>query len=704
MTDMGEHRDANVGQQYQNDKMVCDDAVNHVETKCKGNFLSCWLHYRVFAALCIILTLDWRLTVIKPRQGKRPEPKIPRMIPSATARLILENARIEEVVADFLTLRRSGANLTALCPFHHEKTPSFSVSPVRNTFKCFGCGKGGNAAKFLMEHEGYSFPEALRWLARKYNIEIQETASTPEQLAAHQTEESLFILNDFALQFFQSNLPGTGLEYLKSRGFTEATIQNFGLGFAPDSWDGLTKAAIQAGFKLECLQKLGLTTISNKDFFRNRVIFPIHNLSGKVVAFAGRILQQNTNSPKYLNSPESDIYHKSQTLYGIRLAKRAIRQQDGCILVEGYTDLIALHQAGIENAVASAGTSLTTEQLLLIRRFTPNLHILYDGDPAGISATLRGLDLALELDLNVRITPLPHPEDPDSFLRKVGITAFTEFINTQAKDFIAFKASILLTDASNDPVKKANSVRAIVDSIARVPDPVKRSFFVKDCAVLVGLNEDFLAEETNKAVQALAKKGNSHLGVGGKPDSARVNSPLGAGGVERQLVCYLLEHGSETFDAKENITVAEHILGNIEDILEYFEDPICQRICRESIELVLAKQPVSAHYFIAHEDLAVSGFSANLLHQSTIEPDPIWERTNYFSGNNPDETGYLDGIAKTITSLKLKVVNLFCEQNLQKMRDTTSDDELSLAKLLKVQEKLNRMRMELAKSLGLVKI
>jgi DNA primase len=685
--------------------MVCDDAVNHVETKCKGNFLSCWLHYRVFAALCIILTLDWRLTVIKPRQGKRPEPKIPRMIPSATARLILENARIEEVVADFLTLRRSGANLTALCPFHHEKTPSFSVSPVRNTFKCFGCGKGGNAAKFLMEHEGYSFPEALRWLARKYNIEIQETASTPEQLAAHQAEESLFILSDFALQFFQSNLPGNGLEYLKSRGFTEATIQKFGLGFAPDSWDGLNKAATQAGFKLEYLHKLGLTTSSNKDFFRNRVIFPIHNLSGKVVAFAGRILQQNTNSPKYLNSPESDIYHKSQTLYGIHLAKRAIRQQNECLLVEGYTDLIALHQAGIENAVASAGTSLTTEQLLLIRRFTPNLHILYDGDPAGIGAALRGLDLALELDLNVRITPLPHPEDPDSFLRQVGITAFAEFINTQAKDFIAFKASILLTDASNDPVKKANSVHAIVDSIARVPDPVKRSFFVKDCAVLVGLNEDVLAEETNKAGQALTKKGNSPLGVGDKSDSARGNSSLGAAGsVERHLVRFLLEHGYETFDIKENITVAEHILGNIEDILEYFEDPICQCICRESIELVLAKQPVTAQYFIAHEDLAVSGFSADLLHQSTIEPDPIWERTNYFSGNNPDETGYLGGIAKTITSLKLKVVNMLCEQNLQKMRDTTSDDELSLAKLLKVQEKLNRMRMELAKSLGLVKI
>jgi len=624
------------------------------------------------------------------------------MIPSITARLILETARIEEVVADFLSLRRSGANLSALCPFHHEKTPSFSVSPVRNTFKCFGCGKGGNAAKFLMEHEGYNFPEALRWLARKYKIEIQEIKPSPEQLAAQQAEESLFIVNDFAQKFFQNNLPGTGLDYLKSRGFTETTIQKFGLGFAPGSWDGLTKAATQAGFKLEILQKLGLTTAAGKDFFRNRVIFPIHNLSGKPIAFAGRILSswKELDQPKYLNSPESPIYHKSQTLYDIHLAKRAIRQQNVCILVEGYTDLIALHQAGIENAVASAGTSLTTEQLLLIHRFTPNLHILYDGDPAGIGAALRGLDLALELDLNVKVTPLPHPDDPDSFLRRVGMTAFVGYLQHQAKDFINFKASTLLAKADNDPVKKAAAVHAIVDSIARVSDTIKRSFFIKDCAVLVGLSEDILTHETTKAMQALAKR--QHLVVPMQPTTAALSLPKESH--ERHLVRLLLELGSETFDAKENITVAEHILGNIEDILEYFEDPFCQRICRESIELVLAKKPVTAHYFIAHEDLAVSGFSADLLHESTIKPDPYWKETNYFPGNNPGETAYLDGIAKTISSLKLKVVNLLCEQNRQKLQDATSGDEVTLAQLLRVQEKLNRMRMELAKSLGLVKI
>ncbi|MBK8567457.1 MAG: DNA primase [Saprospiraceae bacterium] len=630
------------------------------------------------------------------------------MIPPSKTRQILESARIEEVISDFLTLRRAGANLTALCPFHHEKTPSFSVSPIRNTFKCFGCGKGGNAAKFLMEHEGYSFPEALRWLAKKYNIEIQETKPTPEQLAAHQEEESLFIVNDFTLKFFQSKLPGAGLNYLKNRGFAEATIQKFGLGFAPDSWDALTKAATQAGFKLEQLQKLSLTTSSGKDFFRNRVIFPIHNLNGKPIAFAGRILSSANGGPlpKYLNSPESTIYHKSQTLYGIHFAKRAIRHQDECILVEGYTDLIALHQAGIENVVASAGTALTTEQLLLIRRFTPNLHILYDGDLAGISAALRGLDLALELDLNVKVTPLPHPDDPDSFLRRLGIAAFTEYLATHAKDFITFKASILLADTDNDPVKKATAVHSIVDSIARVADPIKRSFFIKECASFTGLSEAILTAETNKAVLALPLPKATFLGVRDKPG---VNSPLEpvptgreVGGVESHLVFFLLEHGAEIAHASENITVAEHILAHIEDVLEHFEDPRCQRICRESIELVLAKKPVNAGHFIAHEDLDLSSFVSSLMHKEDAPIAPNLEQAS-FNTKTDGGPSCTEDINKTILRLRLKTISQLCEQNLQRIKDTPPDDEQALAMLLKVHEKLNTARRELAESLGLVR-
>ena len=617
------------------------------------------------------------------------------MIPPSTIRLILETAKIEEVVQGFLPLHRNNANLIALCPFHHEKTPSFSVSPSRNIFKCFGCGKGGNTAKFLMEHEGYSFPEALRWLAKKYHIETQEEKATPVQQAAQQEEESLLVVNGFAQEFFQSNLPGRGLDYFKSRGFSEETIQKFGLGFAPGSWDSLTKAAAQAGFKTGYLKKLGLTTQSGKDFFRNRAIFPIHNLGGKVIAFAGRILQPEANVPKYLNSPESDLYQKSKTLYGIHLARKAIRLQDECILVEGYTDLISLHQSGIENVAASAGTALTVEQLLLIRRFSKNITLLYDGDPAGIKAASRGLDLALEQGMNVKIVPLPHPDDPDSFLIKVGIIAFTEFINKQAQHFIAYKANLLLADTGNDPIKKAAAVHGIIDSIARVPDPIKRSFFVKECATLVGLGEEVLMHEVE-----LGKKATPTVT---KEIVVTERRHLETRGFERHLVYLLLEHGAEMLDSKENFTVAEHILGNIEDILEHFEDPICQRICRESTNLVLAKKPVTAQYFTSHEDLVVSSFTADLVHENDIGPDPHWEQANYSPANNQTKKGYLDDIEKTISRLKLNAVSLLCEQNLQRIKDAPPGDELAMARLLKAHEKLNGMRKELAKSLGFVK-
>lgn len=628
------------------------------------------------------------------------------MIPPSKTRQILEIARIEEVISDFLTLRRAGANLTALCPFHHEKTPSFSVSPIRNTFKCFGCGKGGNAAKFLMEHEGYSFPEALRWLARKYNIEIEETQPSPEQLATQQAEESLFIVNDFAQKFFQSHLPGAGLDYLKTRGFTEATIQKFGLGYAPDSWDALTKAATQAGFKLEQLQKLGLTTPSGKDFFRNRVIFPIHNLSSKPIAFAGRIFSSANGGllPKYLNSQESPIYYKSQTLYGIYLARKSIRQQDECILVEGYTDLVALHQAGIENVVASAGTALTAEQLLLIRRFTQNLHILYDGDPAGIAAAMRGIDLALELDLNLKVTPLPHPEDPDSFLRKIGSAAFTEYLTTHSKDFIAFKANHLLAAADNDPVKKAAIVHSIVDSIARIADPIKRSFFIKDCALLVGLSENILTAESNKAVQTLAKKGNSSLGpvpnndVGTSSLTPRTSSL----NIERHLTYLLLEHGAEIFDTKGKITVAEHILAHIEKELERFDDLHCQHICQESIQLVLDKQPVTQQYFMAHEDPGIRELSMDLISSAQLPdcqgPSPEWDER--FMSDDKQATPFKE-ISHAIIRLKLDKNTGQSERNRQQLEQAQLNGDRGLVlQLLKTQSELDTARNALTEQLS----
>ncbi|MEZ4963366.1 MAG: DNA primase [Saprospiraceae bacterium] len=633
------------------------------------------------------------------------------MISPSTTRHILESAKIEEVVQHFLPLKRSGPNLTALCPFHHEKTPSFVASPARNTFKCFGCGKGGNAAKFLMEHEGFTFPEALRWLARKYNVEIQETKPSPEQLEAQQEEESLFIVNDFALKFFQSNLPGAGLEYLINRGFTDATIQKFGLGFAPDNWDALTKAATQAGFKLEYLQKLGLTTPSGKDFFRNRVIFPIHNLGGKPIAFAGRICdglssRRELDLPKYLNSPESPLYQKSQTLYGIHLAKQSIRRQDECILVEGYTDLISLHQAGIENVVASAGTALTKEQLLLIRRFSNNLKILYDGDPAGIQATLRGLDLALGLDMNVIIVPLPHPDDPDSFLRRIGITAFTEYLDTNAKDFIAFKVATLLAGAGNDPVKKAKAVHAIVDSIARVEDPIKRSFFIKDCAELVGLGEEILTQETNKVMQALAQK-QQPLVIVKRPEKAGGKSSIiprpSSLSKERLLTQLLLEHGAEIFSPAENITVVEYILNNIEDVLEHFEDPLCQRIFRDSKTLLESNQPFTPQYFINHEDPTISALATDLtailMEQDSEDFSPGWQNLDF---QNTNGFGIRQIVTNTLLRLKLDIVNRWGETNRKEIEEVQRTNNMpQVLKLLEIQAKLNETRNGLAKQLNL---
>jgi DNA primase len=353
--------------------------------------------------------------------------------------------------------------------------------------------------------------------------------------------------------------------------------------------------------------------------------------------------------------------------------------------------------------VASAGTALTTEQLLLIRRFTSNLHLLYDGDTAGIGAALRGLDLALELDLNVRITPLPHPEDPDSFLRKVGITAFTEHLVSHAKNFIAFKASILLNDAGKDPVKKANAVHAIVDSIARVPDPIKRSFFIKQCALLTGLSKEVLTAEANKAMLGPKQRTNHTNGFLGNERPSSSLTPRSSS-LENHLIYLLLEHGAEVQDVSENITVAENLLANIEDIIEHFEDPFCQRICQECAEMVLAKKPVTTQHFIAHEDLELSGFVADLLHENDIPIDPHWEQAPFFTKNNNGEKGYTEDITKTILRLKLKVANLLCEQNLQRIKDASPDDEQAMTKLLKVHEKLNGMRRNMAKSLGLVRL
>ncbi len=430
------------------------------------------------------------------------------MIDQHTVDRIIEAANIVEVVSDFVTLRRRGANYVGLCPFHDEKTPSFSVSPARGICKCFSCGKGGNAVHFVMEHEQITFYEALKYLARKYNIEIQEKQLTEEEKQRKTDRESMLIVNEYAQKFFATNLlenaegRSIGLSYFRERGFGEDIINKFGLGYSPEKRDALAQDAIKRGYKKEYLVKTGLCLESQQgtlyDRYKGRVIFPIHSLSGKVIAFGGRILRKDEKSAKYVNSPESEVYRKSDVLYGIYHAKQAIVKNDFCYLVEGYTDVLSMHQAGIENVVASSGTSLTPGQIRLIHRFTNNITVLYDGDAAGIKASLRGIDLILQEGMNIKVVLLPDGDDPDSFSKKQSAADFTAYIQAHETDFIRFKTNLLLQGAGNDPIKRATLIGDIVRSIAIIPDNILRSIYVQDCARLLNVDEQMLLREVNK--------------------------------------------------------------------------------------------------------------------------------------------------------------------------------------------------------------
>ena len=403
------------------------------------------------------------------------------MISKNTIDRVFEAARVEEVLGDFVQLKKSGSNYKGLSPFSEERTPSFMVSPVKQIWKDFSSGKGGNVVAFLMEHEHFTYPEAIKYLARKYNIEIEETEQNDEQKQQADERESMYLVSEFAASFFQNSLLKTeigkaiGLSYFKERGFTEETIKKFGLGYSPDEWDAFTSEAIRKGYKLEFLEKTGLSIVKEEkqfDRFKGRVMFPIQSMSGRVLGFGGRILSNDKKVAKYLNSPESEIYHKSKVLYGIYHAKQAIAKEDNCFLVEGYTDVIQFNQSGIENVVSSSGTALTPEQIRLINRLTRNITVLFDADPAGLRASIRGIDLILEQGMNVKICTFPEGEDPDSFARKHSEEEIREYLSENSKDFIAFKASLLMAEAKNDPVKKASLIRDIVSSISKIPDQI----------------------------------------------------------------------------------------------------------------------------------------------------------------------------------------------------------------------------------------
>ncbi len=429
--------------------------------------------------------------------------------------MVMDASRIEEVVGDFVSLKRRGSNMLGLCPFHNEKSPSFNVSPTRGIFKCFGCGQAGNSIKFIMEHEKLSYPESIRYLAKKYNIAIEEEHQPEEAKQELLERESLLLINQWATQFFSQQLWETETgkaiahSYFKERGFSDETIQKFQLGFHPDGWSMFTDSAIKAGYNPQYLVKTGLSIEKDGNYFdrfRNRVMFPIHNLSGKIIGFGGRILTNDKKQAKYLNSPESDIYHKSQVLYGIHLARKSMMANDEALLVEGYTDVISLHQAGIENVVSSSGTSLTVDQVKLIERFTKNVTILYDGDSAGIKASFRGIDMILEQGLNVKIVLFPEGDDPDSFARKNTPLFVKGYLKTEAKDFIAFKTAVLQEEASGDPIRTAEMIKEIMHSLALVPDAILRSVYVRQCSSKLQIEEQTLINELNKQIRSNQKK------------------------------------------------------------------------------------------------------------------------------------------------------------------------------------------------------
>ncbi|MEL7425313.1 MAG: DNA primase [Bacteroidota bacterium] len=653
------------------------------------------------------------------------------MIKPATVREIIETARAEDIVGDFVTLRKRGTNLIGLCPFHNEKTPSFNVNPARNIYKCFGCGRGGDPVNFLMEHQQLSFPEALRWIANKYGIEIEEVELSDEQRAEQQLAESIFIANQYAMEYYQEQLLDTdrgksvGLSYFKKRGFREETIRKFGLGYAPFGRDTFTKAAQLAGHSKGILEKAGLIK-NDRDFFRDRVMFTIRNLSGKVVGFGGRILQKDAKAPKYINTSETEVYNKSRILFGAFHAKQSIRREDECIITEGYTDVISLHQAGIENVVASSGTSLTVDQIRLIKRYTPNVKVLFDGDNAGIRAALRGIDLLLEQDLNVKIVLLPDGEDPDSYLQKVGLNAFKGYLEQQAEDFIFFKANMLLEDAGNDPVKRTALIKDIVASIALIPDPIKRSLYIKECARLFGVDEQLLVGEINKIIAQKIRKHQQKKaaaqqeqppfpsgpppGVGEFPDEQLMPMPPTDENVaqgdeyqERDLIRLLLLFGDKPFDKDGDQSVAQFIMSNIDDVIDNFDGVVYQRIAKEvQVMIERGEQPTIEH-FMQHDTSELRQMAIDMA-TSPYEFSENWEKKwdVVLNQKAPDENFVKDS-AHGLKRFRLRKLSRLCEENIIKVRElVSSDNQEELLLYMKLQQRLQSLRNSLAKELGTV--
>ncbi len=639
------------------------------------------------------------------------------MIPQSKIDEILQAATIEDVVGDYVRLKRRGANLTGLCPFHNEKTPSFSVSPSKGIYKCFGCGKAGNSVNFIMEHDGLGYIEALKSLADKYRIEWpqQENVNIDQEKAIRSEKESLQILNNWAAEYFEAQLwesdegKTIGLSYFEERGFRQDTIKKFKLGYSLESWNHLYDTAVSASYSEEVLVKAGLVKKNEQgktyDAYRGRVMFTIHGHTGKVIAFAGRQLKKDDKSAKYVNSPETLLYHKSNELYGLFFAKNAIRQNDFVYLVEGYTDVISMHQAGIENVVASSGTSLTENQIKLIKRHTENVTVLYDGDAAGIKASMRGIDMLLEQGLNVKVVPFPDGEDPDSYSHKVGAEAFGAYLKKESRDFILFKVKLLLTDVANDPLKKAQVTRDIVESIGKIPDGIKRMAFIKECAVLLDMNEGLLITELNKTRNDFLTQKEKEWSAVEVPKISlqdELKELLKEEPIfeqERYMVKMMLLHGHK--EKEGYINTAHYILTAMQTLELDFEQE-AMRLLVDEIKFMLQENlPLSTAAFINHSNPLISASTASILAQQN-EASKKWTEKYNVPLISPEDN-YLEDIASNLIYLEKKQLEKMEKQATEELKiaiEKGSQEEvnfsLELIKLLKEKQK------ELSNKAGIV--
>jgi len=652
------------------------------------------------------------------------------MITRNTIDKVFETARVEEVIGDFVQLKKTGSNFKGLSPFADEKSPSFMVSPVKQIWKDFSTGKGGNAISFIMEHEHYSYPEAIRYLAKKYNIEIEETVQSDEQKEQQNERESMYLVSEYARNYFHDVLLNTqkgkaiGLSYFKERGFTDETIKTFELGYGLDDWSAFTDAAIKKGYKLEFLEKTGLTIVKeNKQFdrFRGRVLFPIHSMSGRVLGFGGRILSNEKKAAKYLNSPESEIYHKSKILYGIHQAKQSIAKEDNCYLVEGYTDVISFYQTGIKNVVASSGTALTPDQIRLVSRLTQNITVLFDGDAAGIRASIRGIDLILEQGMNVKVVAFPQGEDPDSFAKNNSLEGLQNYLKENSQDFIQFKVSLLMDEAQNDPVKKASLIRDIVLSISKIPNNIQREIYVQECSRIMDISEKVLFSElaqlSKKEQRDASKKPKQNQQepsfevVKSKPVALKKVDQLNR--LEKKLIEILLLHGNKEVDFTDFVeheeedgtikivkeeyqnTVSKEIYLHLQDDEIEFSNETFQKIYYEIIHQLNQDEGVNVDTFINNEDVEVGKAVTDILMDDEKYVLSDWLRKEiYVKGKDRN-------LSKLVMDAILNLRRILIELKIKELLDAEQVEEerqamlelvvnyTSLKKLLF--EKLNRV-------------